>query len=420
MTKATQDFQVFAKPIGAVCNLGCRYCYYLEKEALYPNRASYAMPDAVLDTYIQQVIAASTDTEIRFSWHGGEPTLLGVDYFKKIVSRQKQHNTENRVIINNIQTNGTLIDEKWGAFLAEEKFTIGLSMDGPAQFHDAFRVTKGGGATHKKVMQAWELLNQYHITTDILCVVNVKNVHHPLEIYQFFKDINARYLGFLPIVNRDKNSNSGVSEHTVPATAFGEFLCAIFDEWKAHDIGNILVQMFEEVARTALGQDHSLCIFRPACGNFPVVEHNGDFYACDHFVTPEYMRGNIGQTDLVHMLESPEQRTFGQSKRTLLPKVCRKCEVLNLCNGGCLKDRFIPSGDGKTDLNYLCDGYKLFFKHCLPFVTALKQEHRRQTLAQKGVQPTTRKNVKIGRNDPCPCGSGEKYKKCCMKKGRTK
>ena len=375
------------------------------------------MPDDILDTYIRQVIGSSEDPEIRFSWHGGEPTLLGVAYFEKIVALQKKYNTGKRIIINNIQTNGTLIDERWCVFLAGEGFTIGLSLDGPEPFHDAFRINKGGRPTHEKVMQAWELLNRNHVTTDILCVVNSKNVYYPMEIYKFFKEINARYIGFLPIVNKAENSDTGVSKHTVSAKAFGEFLCTIFDEWKTHDIGKIMVQIFEEVARTALGQDHSLCIFRKTCGNFPVVEHNGDFYSCDHFVNPGHLIGNIKGADLLELLESPAQRAFGQSKHSMLPKVCRKCEVLDLCNGGCLKDRFVPSADGKTRLNYLCEGYKLFFLHCMPFVKALKQQHKRQALAQQaqGIKQG-HKTRKIGRNDPCPCGSGEKYKKCCMKK----
>ena len=415
MTKSTQDFQVFAKPTGAVCNLACGYCYYLEKEMLYPGKASYGMPDDVLKTYIRQLMAASDGPEVRFSWHGGEPTVLGIEYFEKVVALQKKHNIKKQSIINNIQTNGTLIDEKWCAFFKKEKFTVGLSLDGPEQYHDAFRKTRGGGATHKKVMRAWALLARHAITTDILCVVNSKNVFAPLEIYRFFKEINARYIGFLPIVCKDEDAPEGVTPVTVPARAFGEFLCTIFDEWKALDIGRILVQIFEEVARTALGQDHSLCIFRKTCGNFPVVEHNGDFYSCDHFVNPDHYMGNLKDTGLLDLLKSPKQRLFGQSKASQLPGVCRKCEVLSLCNGGCLKDRFLKAGDGSTRLNYLCEGYKLFFKHCMPFVNTLKQQHKKQAIEQQKM--AMRQNtIKTGRNAPCPCGSGKKFKKCCMGK----
>ena len=404
-------FQIFAKPIGSVCNLNCRYCYYLKKAGLYPEEKSFVMPDNVLETYIHGLIEASPGSEIRFSWHGGEPTLLGVEFFKKVVSLQQKLTPPNKILTNNIQTNGIRIDDQWCEFLAEEKFTVGLSMDGPEAFHDAYRLTRDRAATHEKVMRAWDLLNRYHITTDILCVVHDQNVFHPLETYRFFKQIKARYLGFLPMVEYDPGKACGVSDQTVPAKAFGEFLCAVFDEWKREDIGKTVVQIFEEVARSALGQAHSLCIFRKTCGDFPVVEHNGDFYSCDHFVDRNHLIGNVMQTPLSGMLEHPDQRAFGRSKRNLLPKSCLKCNVLELCNGGCLKDRFIPAGDGKNR-SYLCDGYKLFFNHCMPFVKALAAQHRRNRLEKKNPALAADRK-KIGRNDPCLCGSGKKNKNCC-------
>jgi uncharacterized protein len=414
MRKPPLDFQIFAKPIGAICNLDCQYCYYLKKERLYPESHFFIMGDDILEDYISQLIQASPDSEIRFSWHGGEPTLLGVDYFRKITALQKRVLPPGRTLVNNIQTNGTLIDEQWCDFLAREHFTVGLSMDGPANFHDAYRVTKGGSPTHEKVLHAWELLSSHGITTDILCTVHVANVLHPLETYDFFKQIQTRYIGFLPIVEKDPESRSGASPCSVPARAFGEFLCAVFDQWKREDIGKVLVQNFEEVARTALGQEHSLCIFRKTCGNFPVVEHNGDFYACDHFVNPDHCHGNIRQTPLDELLECQIQQAFGQSKRRTLPSKCRKCNVLNFCNGGCPKDRFVESDDGKNKLNYLCEGYKLFFNHCLPFVQALSQEHRRKTFGEMNPSMGGLNRRKPGRNDPCPCGSGKKYKACCL------
>ncbi|MBU4053836.1 MAG: anaerobic sulfatase maturase [Proteobacteria bacterium] len=408
------EFQIFAKPIGARCNLDCGYCYYLEKEDLYPGKTSFQMGDDLLEDYISQVIHGTREPEIRFSWHGGEPTLPGVEFFKKIVLLQKKHAPEGRAVLNNIQTNGTLLDEKWCDFLARENFTVGLSMDGPARFHDGFRVSKGGMPTHEKVLRAWEFLSARGVTTDILCVVHAQNVFHPREVYGFFKEIQARYIGFLPIVKKDPASPSGVSSYSVPSKAFGEFLCTVFDLWKREDIGKVLIQIFEEVTRTALGQEHSLCLFRKTCGNCPVVEHNGDFYACDHFVTPEFRPGNIQQTPLNELLDSRTQQAFGQSKRNTLPGKCRKCSVLSFCNGGCPKDRFLETGDGKNKLNYLCDGYKLFFNHCAPFVQALSREYRSKTLGQKYLSMAGTHGQKPRRNDLCPCGSGKKYKTCCL------
>jgi uncharacterized protein len=416
MQKTPREFQVFAKPAGAVCNLACRYCYYLEKEHLYPQKPSLKMGEELLEDYILQVIQASIEPEIRFSWHGGEPALLGVPYYENVVALQKKHLPRDRRIANNLQTNGTLLDESWGNFLARENFTVGLSMDGPEPFHDAYRVTKTGSPTHERVLRAWKLLSERGITTDILCTVHAANVFHPLETYGYFKDIGARYIGFLPIVEKDPKSKTGVSSRSVPARAFGEFLCAVFDLWKKEDIGKILIQVFEEVTRTALGQDHSLCIFRKTCGHFPVVEHNGDFFSCDHFVDPEHCPGNIRHTPLVDLLESRFQKTFGQSKRSTLAARCRKCPVLNFCNGGCPKDRFVASGDGKHLLNYLCEGYKLFFSHCQPFVQALSLEYRRRIQGEAPAGSVPTRDARPGRNELCPCGSGKKYKACCLKK----
>jgi uncharacterized protein len=416
MHKTPREFQVFAKPAGAACNLACRYCYYLEKEHLFPQTSSLKMGDELLEDYMLQVIRASDDPEIRFSWHGGEPTLLGIPYFEHIAVLQKKHLPRDRRVANNLQTNGILLDEAWGDFLARENFTVGLSMDGPAAFHDANRVTTAGSPSHERVLRAWRLLSQRGITTDILCTVHTANVFHPLDTYGYFKSIGARYIGFLPIVEKDPESKTGVSTRSVPARAFGEFLCAVFDQWKKEDIGKIIVQIFEEVTRTALGQEHSLCIFRKTCGQFPVVEHNGDFFSCDHFVDQEHRLGNIRQTPLVDLLESRFQLAFGQSKRRTLAVRCRTCSVLRFCNGGCPKDRFVASGDGKPPINYLCEGYKRFFTHCQSFVQALSREYRRRFQGEGLDGSIPPREKKPGRNEPCSCGSGKKYKVCCLKK----
>lgn len=418
MAKASRGFQVFAKPIGSVCNLDCQYCYYLPKGRLYLKDKSCRMADDVLDRYIVQHIEACPDEVIRFSWHGGEPTMLGLDYFRKIVALQRKHQPPHRKIANGIQTNGTLLDESWCRFLALEDFAVGLSLDGPKNIHDRYRVTKNGQPTHDQVMRGYELLRKHNVYTDILCVVNADNVRHPIEIYRFFKQIEASYVSFLPMVEPSTDVKGGVSSLTVPAEAWGVFLCTVFDEWVSEDIGRIKVQIFEEAARVAFGQEHSLCIFRPTCGDISVVEHNGDFFSCDHFVDPEHRLGNICKTPLVELFESPTQRAFGRAKLETLSNVCQTCDVLSMCNGECPKNRFCRTADGEADLNYLCAGYKRFFTHCQPFVSQVAAQWRRQRFEEK---VSTFSNVnaqrehKTGRNDPCPCGSGLKYKKCCLR-----
>ena len=419
MVKASREFQVFVKPVGSICNLDCDYCYYLKKEHLYPKGESFRMPDDILEEYIVQHIDASPEPVIRFSWHGGEPTVLGLDYFRKIVELQRKHRSPDQQIINGMQTNGILLDEDWCRFMASEGFMVGLSLDGPQELHDKYRLTKDRKPTHEHTMRGYKLLQKHRVQTDILCVVNAHNVQHPTQIYRFFKQIKASYVTFLPMVEPEPGAEGGVSRLTVPAEAWGAFLCTIFDEWRDQDIGQIKVQIFEEAARTAFEQEHSLCIFRPTCGDIPVVEHNGDFFSCDHYVDKEHCLGNIRETPLVELLESPAQRAFGQAKLDTLPRYCQECEVRTMCNGECPKNRFLHTPDGEAGLNYLCEGYKRLFTHCRPFVAEVVAEWRRQSQKQKmplGQDVGTRTSPKPGRNDPCPCGSGLKYKKCCLGK----
>ncbi len=379
MVKVSRDFQVFAKPAASLCNLECSYCYYLDKQNLYPRQESFRMSDELLEEYIVQHIEASPGPVIRFSWHGGEPTLLGLDYYRKIVELQRKHQPRKQHIVNGLQTNGTLLDEDWCRFLAAEGFMIGLSLDGPQEMHNRYRKTKDRKPTYDQTMRGYRLLQKHNISNDILCVVNDFNVMYPLQVYRFFKQIEAGYISFLPLVERQLDSEGIVSSHTVPADAWGGFLSVIFDEWASQDIGRIKVQIFEEATRTAFDQEHSLCIFRPVCGDIPVIEHNGDFYSCDHFVDNEHNLGNIRRIPLVDLLESSKQRAFGQAKLDSLPRYCLECEVRAMCNGECPKNRFIKTPDGETGLNYLCAGYKQFFMHCRPFVTEVAAEWRRKS-----------------------------------------
>ena len=419
MVHASRSFQVFAKPIGPVCNLDCHYCYYLKTRRLYPDGESFRMADDILEEYIVQHMEAWPDAVIHFSWHGGEPCLLGLDYFRRIVALERKHQPPNRRIVNGIQTNGTLLDEEWCRFLAAEGFAVGISLDGPQALHDLHRVTKNGDSAFEQVIRGYLLLQRHRVPSEILCVVNAENVRHPLQVYRFFKELQAQYITFLPLVEPQPGAQGGVSQRTVPPKAFGAFLCTIFDEWKSQDIGRIKVQIFEEAARTAFGQEHTLCVFRQTCGDVPVVEHSGDFYACDHFVDVEHRLGNIQETCLVDLLESPAQRAFGQAKVDTLPHMCRVCEVRDMCNGGCPKNRFVQTPDGQAGLNYLCAGYRQFFNHCQPFVAAIADLWRKQSIEESMPQAqgtSISAKTKPGRNDPCPCGSGIKYKKCCMNK----
>ena len=407
MGKASREFQVFVKPAGAVCNLDCQYCYYRDKRSLYPDTAVFRMPESLLEEYIVQHIEAAPGPEIDFSWHGGEPTTLGVDFFRKAVELQCKHRPAGWRIRNGIQTNGVLLDEEWCRFLAAEGFRAGLSLDGPAELHDAYRVTRGGQPSHQQAMRGYHLLRKHEVPTDIVCVVHNLNVRYPLSVYRFFREIGCRYLGFLPVVERAPESAEGVGPYTPSAEAYGAFLCKIFDEWMERDVGRIAVQIFEEAARPALGMEHSLCVFRETCGQIPVLEHNGDFFPCDHFVDREHRLGNIRETPLGALLDSPAQRDFGEAKRDGLPRYCRDCETLAMCHGGCPKYRFIRTPDGEAGLNYLCAGLKRFFLHSRAPLARMASREREQAPRPR-IAPG-----KAGRNDACPCGSGLKFKKCC-------
>ncbi len=367
------DFQIFVKPVGAVCNLGCTYCYYLNKKDLYESSGSLRMSDDILEKYIKQHIEASSDDTIFFSWHGGEPLLAGIDFYRKVVSMQKKNLPSGRKVLNGIQTNGTLLDEEWCHFLKSENFIIGISIDGPPDLHNKHRITPAGDHTSERVLRGYELLKKFKITSEILCVVNSSNSLHPLEVYNFFRQLGTEYLSFLPLVERDPSGEAGVSESTVRPEDFGRFLSVIFDEWTGHDIGKIKVQIFEEALRPAFNQEHTLCIFKVDCGRVPVLEHNGDFFSCDHFVDHVHMIGNILHKPVSEMLYDPQQKRFGKAKSQTLPRYCLQCDVLSMCNGECPKNRFITTPDGQPGLNYLCSGYKLFFNNCKPFISVLRE-----------------------------------------------
>ncbi len=367
-----REFQIFVKPVGSACNLRCSYCYYNSKEDLYSPGESLIMSDEVLEEYIKQHIEATTDKLIMFSWHGGEPTIAGIEFFKKAVDLQQKYLPSGKKIINGIQTNGTLLDDEFCRFMSSEGFIAGISIDGPSELHNIHRLDAGKKGTFERVMKGYEHLRMHGVTTEILCVVGSHNADHPLEVYNFFKSLEAEYITFLPLVNRKEDSLTGVTPDSVPALSFGNFLISIFDEWMEKDIGQVKIQLFDEVAKTAFNQEHTLCILKKTCGGVPVVEHNGDFYSCDHFVSSEHCLGNIRDISLAELLDSPRQKAFGEAKLLALPRFCLECEVRDMCNGECPKNRFIHTPDGEPGLNYLCEGYKKFFTHCRPFVEALR------------------------------------------------
>ena len=416
MLTASREFQVMVKPIGAVCNLDCQYCYYLGKRDLYPKAGQFRMADDLLELYIVQHIGASPAESILFSWHGGEPTVLGLDYFRRIVELQRKHRPRGRKILNGIQTNGTLLDEEWCRFLAAEGFFVGLSMDGPKELHDRYRIDKHERATHKSVLQAFRMLERHRVHCDVLCVVHNQNVRQPAAVYRFFRDIGVQFLQFLPLVARQGERE--VSAQSVPAQAYGTFLCTIFDEWVRRDIGRVNIQNFDEATRPFLGMEHALCVSAQICGNIVVLEHNGDVYSCDHFVDAQHRLGNIRETPLAELLESPALLEFGRNKRERLPRYCQQCDVLALCNGGCPKDRLVRTPEGEDGLNYLCPGLKRFYTHSRPYLQKLAWHRRSGEPIEHYMRSLNSEDAaavpKANRNDPCPCGSGRKYKKCCL------
>lgn len=372
------DFQIFVKPVGARCNLRCRYCYYLDKLSLYREKPDPLMSDELLEKYIIQHIEATEGPVVFFSWHGGEPMLAGIDFYRKVIDVQKKQLPAGKSVINGIQTNATLIDWDWAWFFRMEKFFVGVSMDGPGDLHNHFRWDPSGESSLSRTLKGYEILKQARVPTEILCVVNAFNAMYPLVVYDFFRDIGAQNITFLPLVEHRPDLPGGVTPASVNPEAFGNFLITIFDEWIEHDIGNIKIQIFEEAARTAFNQEHTLCIFRENCGAVPVVEANGDFYSCDHFVNTENLVGNINESTVAKLLVSVKQKTFGLAKSATLPRYCLECDVKDMCNGECPKNRFIKTPDGEPGLNYLCSGYRMFFRHSLPFVRAVAEEWKKK------------------------------------------
>lgn len=377
---------VMLKPAGSKCNLYCDYCYYLEKSGLYPNK-SQVMSEELLERFIQQYIESQTQREVMFTWHGGETLMRPLSFYRKAVELQKKYG-RGRQIDNSIQTNGTLLNDDWCIFLKENNFLVGISIDGPQTFHDEYRRDKMGRPSFHRVMKGIELLQKHGVEFNCMAVVNDYNADYPLEFYQFFKEIGCQYLQFTPIVERLRKSKSPLklataqeedneaelAPYSVTADKWGNFLCSIFDEWIKEDVGKIFIQLFDSTLANWVGEQPGVCTMAKTCGHAGVMEFNGDVYACDHYVFPEYRLGNIYSKTLTSMMYSDEQQNFGKDKFDKLPQQCSECDMLFACYGECPKNRFIRDKYGNKGLNFLCDGYYHFFHHVAPYMDYMKQE----------------------------------------------
>ncbi len=382
---APSNFHVLAKPTGAVCNLDCKYCFFLSKESLYPG-SRFRMRDEVMEAYVKQLIESQESSHVTIAWQGGEPTLMGLDFFRRAMALVEKYTRSGKTFEHTIQTNGTLLNDAWCEFLRENNFLVGLSMDGPRELHDAYRVDKHNRPTFDKVMRATRLMKRHGVEFNILCTVHAGNVMRPLRVYRFFREeLKARFIQFIPIVERvtpelRDAANEGwgdrkharpfysqqgdiVTERSVRPEQWGRFLNTIFDEWVKRDVGRVYLQIFESALASWVGLQPSMCIFAETCGDAVALEHNGDLYSCDHYVEPEYRLGNITEKHMVELMSSTQQRSFGAAKRDTLPRYCRECEVRFACHGECPRNRFATTPDGEPGLNYLCAGYKRFFKH---------------------------------------------------------
>ena len=427
-------FHLLAKPSGSTCNIDCTYCFFLSKEALYPNE-KHRMSEDTLEAYISQLLKAHRTPTVTVAWQGGEPTLMKIEFFRRSVELVEKYRRPGQHVQHTFQTNGILLDDDWCAFFKEHNFLVGLSVDGPRELHDTYRLDRAKRGTFDRVMKGWQHLREHGVEFNILCTVNAANEKHGREVYRFFRDgLGAKWIQFIPIVERASpdtiqianlgwseqpglkrllytQSGNLVTNRSVGREQYGRFLVDIFEEWVRHDVGKVFVQLFDVTLEAYFGR-HLLCIHAPTCGYGPALEYNGDVYSCDHFVEPRYKLGNIHETTLEKLMASPAQREFGDSKRDTLTAQCRGCAVRSLCNGGCPKDRFELSRDGEPGQNYLCSGLELFFTHTRPAMQVMVH------LLQQGRPPSevmawvAAEDSKAGPYQPCPCGSGKKFRFC--------
>lgn len=426
-------FHLLAKPTGAVCNLDCAYCFFLSKEMLYPD-SNFRMSEDVLRAYIAQTVAAHAgQPEVQIAWQGGEPTLMGIEFFERAVELAADAAEPGQLLVHTIQTNGTKIDDDWARFFRRHDFLVGISIDGPREIHDAYRVTKGGRGSFDQVMAGLARLREAGVEWNALTTVHAKNADHGREVYSFLRDeCGARYMQFIPIVERVEEvdaegevpwsswrdrplyeqKGTSVTARSVTGAQYGRFLIDIFEDWVRRDIGEVFVQMFDVALGNWVGTEPSLCVHAETCGRALALEHTGDLYSCDHFVEPDHRLGNILELPMAELIDSPQQLGFGEAKRDTLPRQCLQCDVLFACHGGCPKDRFIETSDGESGLNYLCDGYLEFFHHIDHPMRRMKALLDANRAPSEVIADYAAADAHRGRNDPCTCGNGTKWKRC--------
>lgn len=411
---------VMVKPVGPICNLRCEYCYYVEKVAMFPADERYRMSDKTLESLVRSFFEASSGPDVHFVWHGGEPTMAGIDFYRKAVDLQRRYLPTGWECHNSLQTNGTLLDARWARFIVENGFSVGLSLDGPAAIHDLGRPDRHQRGSHERAVRGLQVLREHGVDVDVLCTVNARTSESPWDVYHYFLDLDVRWLQFIPVVRRA--SDGVVDELSVRPEAYARFLISIFDEWVRYDIERVTVQDFLIAMLVAMDRPPILCVASATCGEVLAVEHDGSVYSCDHFVDATHYLGNVNSDGMRGPFASEAQRAFGALKASL-PDECLCCDVLAYCRGGCPKDRF---AGGTPALNYLCEGYRAFYRHVVPYVTRMAE------LARVGRRPSSiaaelavaegderRAFRRAGRNDPCPCGSGRKFKQCCIAMRRS-
>lgn len=400
----SKPLYVLAKPVGASCNLRCKYCYYLEKSHLYRNAPARVMSDELLERFVQEYIQAQTMSQVLFTWHGGEPLMRPLSFYRKAVALQEKY-AFGRQIDNTIQTNGTLLTDEWCGFFKEHNWLVGISIDGPQEFHDEYRRTASDKPSWQKVMRGIRLLRKHGVEWNAMAVVNDFNAGYPLEFYHFFKEMGAKYIQFAPVVERMAAHSDGrhlatlvdqecpVADFSVSPAQWGDFLCAIFDEWVRHDVGQTYVEIFDCTLANWVGERPGICVYAKECGHAGVMEFNGDVYSCDHFVFPEYKLGNIRDKTLVEMLYGEQQRQFSCLKHATLPKQCKECEWEFACHGECPKNRFVNDRYGNPGLNYLCSGYRHFYEHVAPYMDFMKKEFMNQRPPANVMEAVKRKRI---------------------------
>jgi uncharacterized protein len=432
--RAPPRFHLLAKPSGSTCNIDCKYCFFLSKEALYPDE-KHRMSDATLAAYIRQLMESHRLPEVTVAWQGGEPTLMGLDFFRKAVALVEQYRRPGQRVEQTFQTNGVALDDEWCAFFKDNDFLVGLSVDGPRDLHDAYRVTRGGKGTFDLVMNGWQCLRRHGVEFNILCTVNAANQAHGRRVYQFFRDeLGATWMQFIPVVERATpetlrianlgwserprekrllytQSGSLVTERSVGGAQYGQFLVDIFEEWVRRDVGRVYVQLFDVTLEAWFG-GYKLCIHAPTCGYGPALEYNGDLYACDHFVEPGFKLGNIHEVHMLELVASAGQRKFGQDKWDTLTRQCRECTVRPLCNGGCPKDRFVQSTTGEPGHNYLCEGLFRFFTHTRPAMQRMGELFSQGHAPAEVMSWMAAEDARRGPYGRCTCGSGRKLRFC--------